>query len=195
MLYFCPFFQNAIKMKRTLLFLLSKMLLAACHTEKKVSESTPPQGNGGGGAAITVVSGSPAAVASPKVFIYKMKKDYSQNVPVLLSPDKKTIVSYPHPRDLYTNGKLAVPTKLNDGYWLDNRGINENVAFLSYTYEEYAALSEVPSVSELYKKIVDKNPVTELWDCGRRHQFQDIVSDLNEAIANGELAKRFQRVK
>lgn len=182
-------------MKRTLLFLLSMMLLAACHTEKKVSESTPPQGNGGGGAAITVVSGSPAAVASPKVFIYKMKKDYSQNVPVLLSPDKKAIVSYPHPRDLYTNGKLAVPTKLNDGYWLDNRGINENVAFLSYTYEEYAALSEVPSVSELYKKIMDKNPVMELWDCGRRHQFQDIVSDLNEAIANGELAKRFQRVK
>ena len=182
-------------MKRTLLFLLSMMLLAACHTEKKVSESTPPQGNGGGGAAITVVSGSPAAVASPKVFIYKMKKDYSQNVPVLLSADKKTIVSYPHPRDLYTNGKLAVPTQLKDGYWLDNRGINENVAFLSYTYEEYAALSEAPSVSELYKKIIDKTPITEMWDCGRRHQFQDIVSDLNEAIANGELAKRFQRVK
>ena len=182
-------------MKRTLLFLLSMMLLAACHTEKKVSESTPPQGNGGGGAAITVVSGSPASVASPKVFIYKMKKDYSQNVPVSLSADKKTIVSYPHPRDVYTNGKLAVPTKLDGGYWLDNRGITENVAFLSYTYEEYAALSEVPSVSELYKKIIDKNPLTELWDCGRRSQFQDPVSDLNEAIANGELSKRFQRVK
>lgn len=193
-MYFCPFFQNAIKMKRTLFFLLPMMILMACHTEKEVAESVPSQGNGGG-AAITVVQASPAAVASPKVFIYKMKKDYSQNVPVTLSVDKKTITSYPHPRDLYTNGKLAVPTKLNDGYWLDNRGINANVAFLSYTYEEYAALSDVPSISDLYKKIIDKDPIKEMWDCGRRHQFQDPVSELNEVIANGELAKRFQKVK
>ncbi len=194
-MYFCPFFQNAIKMKRTLFFLLPMMILMACHTEKEVAESVPSQGNGGGGAAITVVQASPAAVASPKVFIYKMKKDYSQKVPVILSADKKTIVSYPHPRDVYTNGQLAVPTQLKDGYWLDNRGISENVAFLSYTYEEYAALSEAPSVSELYKKIIDKNPITEMWDCGRRHQFQGIVADLNEAISNGELSKRFQKVK
>ena len=186
-----------LKMRRTFVFVLSMMLLAACHTEEKVVESPAPQGNGGGGGAgiSFATKNPPASVASPKVFIYKMKKDYSQNVPVILSSDKKTIVSYPHPRDLYTNGKLALPTKLNDGYWLDNRGINENVAFLSYTYEEYSSFSEVPSISELYKRIIDKNPIKEMWDCGRRHQFRDPVSDLNEAIANGELSQRFQKVK
>ncbi len=184
-------------MKQFIFLLLSMILLTACHTEKKVAESPAPQGNGGGGGAgiSFVTKDSPAAVASPRLFIYKMKKDYSQNVPVTLSADKKTITSYPHPRDVYTNGKLALPTKLDGGYWLDNRGINANVAFLSYTYEEYAALGDAPSLTELYKKIIDKDPIKEMWDCGRRHQFQDPVSELNEAIANGELAKRFQKVK
>lgn len=182
-------------MKQFFTILLSMILLTACHTEKKAAESQAPQGNGDGTSVTMTSNDSQVSVASPKLFIYKMKKDYSQHVPVTLSADKKTITSYPHPRDLYTNGKLAVPTKLNDGYWLDNRGINANVAFLSYTYEEYAALNEVPAVSELYKKIIDKDPLKEMWDCGRRHQFQDPVSELNEAIANGELAKRFQKVK
>ena len=195
-MYFCPFFKNAIKMKRTFIFLLTIMMITACHTEKRVSENEDQQSQNGGGASTEVVeNNSPLSVASPQVIVYKMRKDYSQNVPVILSADKKTILSYPHPRDIYTNGKLAVPTQLKGGYWLDNRGISENVAFLSYTYEEYAVLGGAPSVSELYKKIIDKNPITEMWNCGRRHQFQDVVSDLNEAIANGELSKRFQKVK
>ena len=172
------------------------MLLTACHTEKKVAEDNTAQQGNGGGAAITVSSGgSQVSVASPAAIIYRMKKDYSQKVPVILSADKKTIVSYPHPRDLYTNGKLAVPTKLNGGYWLDNRGINQNVAFLSYTYETYAALGDAPDLTVLYSKIIDKDPLIEMWVCGRRHQFHDIEAELNEAIANGELAKRFQKVK
>ena len=183
-------------MKRPVLFLLLIMMMTACHTEKKVSDNAAPQSQGEGAAAITVVESKPQAfVASPRVIVYKMKKDYSQNVPVILSSDKKTIVSYPHPRDVYTNGKLAVPTPLKNGYWLDNRGISANVAFLSYTYEEYAALNDVPSLDILYKKIVDKDPVTEMWDCGHRHNYRDLVNDLNEIIANNKLEESCKRVK
>lgn len=183
-------------MKRAFLFLLSMVMLMACQTEKKVSESEAPQSQGGGAAAITVVESTPQAfVASPSVIVYKMRKDYSQNVPVILSSDKKTIVSYPHPRDVYTNGKLAVPTPLKNGYWLDNRGISANVAFLSYTYEEYAALQSVPSIETLYKKIVDKDPVTEMWDCGHRHNYRDLVNDLNEIIVNNKMEGNFKRVR
>lgn len=172
------------------------ILLMACQTEKKVSESEAPQSQGGGAAAITVVeSSSPSTVASPTVTIYKMRKDYSQNVPVILSSDKKTIVSYPHPRDVYTNGELALPTPLKNGYWLDNRGISGNVAFLSYTYEEYAALTDVPSLDILYKKIVDKDPITEMWNCGRRHNYHDLINDLNEIIVNNKMEGNFKRVK
>lgn len=183
-------------MKRTFLFLLSMMMLMACQTEKKVSESEASQSQGGGAAAITVVESTPqASVASPSVLVYKMRKDYSQNVPVILSSDKKTIVSYPHPRDVYTNGKLAVPTQLKNGYWLDNRGISGNVAFLSYTYEQYAALNDVPPIDVLYKKIVDKDPITEMWDCGRRHTYHDLVNNLNEIIVNNKMEGNFKRVK
>lgn len=183
-------------MKRTFLLLLSMMLLAACHTEKKVADSTTTQSQEDGAAAITVSEDQPqVSVASPKVIVYKMKKDYSRNVPVTLSADKKTIVSYPHPRDVFTNGKLAVPTQLNEGYWLDNRGINENVAFLSYTYEEYSQLTNVPDLNTLYKNIIDKNPITEMWDCGRRYYYHDIVTELNDAITNKDLEKKFKRLK
>ena len=172
------------------------MVLMACQTEKKVSESEAPQSQGGGAAAITVADNpSHVSVASPAVIVYKMRKDYSQNVPVMLSNDKKTIVSYPHPRDVYTNGKLAIPTQLKNGYWLDNRGISGNVAFLSYTYEEYAALNNVPSIDILYKKIVDKDPITEMWDCGHRHHYHDLINDLNEIIINNKLEGHFKRVK
>ena len=173
-------------MKRSLLFLFSMMMLMACHTEKEVSDSAPVVGDHNPPLSV---------VASPQVVIYKMRTDYSQNVPVTLSGDKKAIVSYPHPRDVYTNGKLAIPTQLKEGYWLDNRGINENVAFLSYTYEEYAALSNVPAMAVLYSKIIDKDPITEMWVCGYRHHYHDLVNDLNEIIINNKLEGHFKRVK
>ena len=172
------------------------MVFMACQTEKKVAESTAPQSPDNGAAAISPVSNtSPMAVASPRTIIYKMRKDYSQNVPVILSSDKKTIVSYPHPRDVYTNGKLALPTPLKNGYWLDNRGINGNAAFLSYTYEEYAKLQNSPSIDVLYKKIVDTDPIIEMWDCGYHHNYRDLVNNLNEIIVNNKMEGNFKRVK
>ncbi len=63
-------------------------------------------------------------VSSPMVYIYKTRKDYSRLVPVLMDETRTRIVSYPTPTDLKTNGKLAYPTPLENGYWLDNRGIS-----------------------------------------------------------------------
>ena len=176
-------------MKKIILLSILSIALISCHTQKKAAESSAPVQQ-----PQTQKPAAPAAtVASPPTYIYKTRNDYSQNVFVGYANNRITF--FPAPTDLYTNGKLATPTPLRDGYWLDNRGINANVAFLSYTYEEYAALGDAPSLTELYKKIIDKDPIKEMWDCGRRHQFQDPVSELNEAIANGELAKRFQKVK
>lgn len=131
----------------------------------------------------TKVLNNRLAVASAPVYIYKMKKDYSQNVPVTLNAARTKVVSYPAPTDLKTNGVLAVPTPLDNGFWLDNRGINENVAFLSYTYEEYSQLSEAPTAEELMEHIIDKDPLTEIHYCGRRSEFKDLVAELNTLIA------------
>ena len=137
----------------------------------------------------------PFVAALPHVVIYKTTNDYNYNVPVMLSDNKIEIISYPHPTDLFYNGELALPTILQNGYLLDNRGIGKNVAFLKYTYDEYSKLSEVPTLDELQKNIIDKEPLTELWDCGIRNSFTDLQKQLNEWIDKNMLVEKCKRIK
>ena len=118
------------------------------------------------------------------VIIYKTTADYYNRVPVTMNEAKDRIVSYPAPSDLYYHGELALPGKLNKGYLLDRRGMNANSVFTSYTYSEYAALETAPSKEELLESIIDKQPFKTMYNCGKKGSFQDLVSELNEAIAN-----------
>lgn len=104
-----------------------------------------------------------------------------------LSEDKSKVIGYPDIRDVYYKGELAYPTRLHQGYLLDNRGINQNSAFLNITYKKYSQLSETPSSIELFSMILDNNPFTELYNCGNRYQFTNEVEELNEIIDNNEL--------
>ncbi|MGE5317291.1 MAG: hypothetical protein ACM3ME_04790, partial [Chloroflexota bacterium] len=88
---------------------------------------------------VSVVKGKPV-IANAPVIIYKTKLDYSLQVPVTLSSDKKTLVSFPAPSDIYYGGDLAYPVKLENGYLLDRRGIDVNTAFTKWTYYEYSRL-------------------------------------------------------
>lgn len=120
--------------------------------------------------------------ATPKVVVYKTRKDYSRHVPVTLSADRKQIVSYPSTKDVKIGDQLTYPTPLTDGWLLDNRGISRNVAFLSYTYEEYAALPSTPRASELMEKIIDSDPLTDYRVMGSRYDYKDLVNELNEKL-------------
>ncbi|MCF8297942.1 MAG: hypothetical protein K9J13_10395 [Saprospiraceae bacterium] len=124
--------------------------------------------------------------AGPHVLIYKTSGDYSNNVPVILSEDKTKIVSYPDIKDVYTNGKLALPEQLANGFLLDNRGINKDVAFTNYSYEEYRNLEKTPSAAELLERVIDKDPLVELYDCGVKYKYKSLVSELNELISNNQ---------
>ncbi len=132
--------------------------------------------------------------ASPNVIIYKMKADYSKNVPVTLSEDKSKVVSYPDPKDVYYNGQLAYPTQLIKGFWLDNRGIGRNSAFIKLTYEEYAKLPTAPTPEELYAMIADKDPFIHIYNLGNRYTYKDAVTEINQIIKKHELDK-FKRIK
>ena len=101
----------------------------------------------------------------PPVIIYKTKANYNTQVPVGLSPDKKSLLSYPAVQDVYYQGALALPTLLLNGYLLDNRGIDTNSVFLKYTYETYSALTETPLPEEILKNILDYNPLEVLYSC------------------------------
>jgi len=135
-----------------------------------------------------MAGGNPAST-SPVVYIYKMKEDYSQQVPVMMDESRSRIVSYPHPADLLSGDELRLPTPLEQGYWLDNKGIGPNVAFLTYTYEVYSTLPTAPSMEDLMANIADKYPLLEIHACGRRADYKDIVSELNEKISEGILQK------
>lgn len=134
---------------------------------------------------ITDLTGS--QISSPRVFVYKMKKDYSNNVPVIMDAGHTKIVSYPAPADLKRGNGYATPTKLKDGFWLDNKGIGPNVAFLSYTYEEYSNLKQAPTMEELMNSIIDKNPLSYHAFCGRRNDYKDIVNEINQLIESGRI--------
>ena len=126
--------------------------------------------------------------------VYKTKADYSQFVPVTLSADKSQIVAYPIAKDLYYNSKLAKPIQLKNGYWLDNRGINPNSAFLDITYEEYLKNDDIMPLAELYKHITNKDPFTEIYNLGDRSRFKNEVDEINDIITKGGL-KKFTRIK
>ena len=118
------------------------------------------------------------------VIIYKTNADYYNNVPVIMSDDRKDIISYPDIKDVFYNGQLAYPTRLENGYLLDNRGIGKNVAFLKYTYEEYSKLPSTPSKDELLKTIITKEqPLKELYRCDKFPRRD--VKMLNELIKKG----------
>jgi hypothetical protein len=132
--------------------------------------------------------------SGPPTLVYKTNKDYYNNVPVTLSADKSRIVNYPAISDVFYKGVLAYPFRLADGYLLDNRGINENTAFLEYTYEEYSKLKELPELTDLYSFIIDKEPFIELYNCGNRYRFKDEIAELNEIIKSNKL-KDYKRLR
>jgi len=125
------------------------------------------------------------AVTGPPVIIYKTKADYYDKVPVTLSDDKTKVISYPDARDLFKGDKLALPTKLHKGYLLDNRGIDKNVAFLNISYEKFTKMQRVFTAGQLYDMILDKDPLTEMYNCGKKSKFKDEVAELNDMIDKG----------
>lgn len=122
---------------------------------------------------------------SPAALVYKTRGDYFQRVPVTMNASKDSIIAYPDPVDVRLGDQLAVPTKLKKDYLLDNRGIGRNTAFLTYTYQNYAALSKVPTMNQLMDSLLDRNPLTELWDCGPRSLYKKEVDELNALMEKG----------
>jgi len=162
---------------RYCLLIISLILLNGCGVHKKTGSTemqmldSPILGFGTNATAPTLV--------------YKTRADYFNRVPVMMNAEKDRIISYPAPTDLFYGNALATPTRLKDSYLLDNRGIGANVAFLKYTYETYSALSKAPALNQLMDSLLDRNPLTELWDCGSRSLYKNEVEELNALIDKG----------
>lgn len=153
---------------------LTRILLAVMVvyiTSCRTSESSVPN------------TSSPMLQAMPRAFVYKMRADYSQFVPVTLCADRTIVVAYPDRTDI---ANMPVPTPLVDGWWLDNRGINGRVAFTTWTYAEYIALPTTPTAKEIMAHIKDATPLIEAWECAPRHTYApNEVKELNALIEAG----------
>lgn len=115
--------------------------------------------------------------ARPNHVIYRMRDDYANLVPVTLDQNGN-IVSYPDPVDIDEN---STPVALGDGWYLDRRGVGRNTAFTNYTYAQYHALANVPSIEELKARIIARNAIVELWLCGTEDrtidEYKQLVKD------------------
>lgn len=100
------------------------------------------------------------------------------------------IVSYPDIKDVFYAGKLALPTTLVNGFLLDNRGIGPDAAFLSYTYDEYAALEKTPDPKDLLAHIIDKDPIEIMYSCNCNRD-SSLISDM---LTSGKMDK-FYKIK
>jgi hypothetical protein len=167
---------------RIILYSLSLLILSSCHTGSKTSVSDKGMG-------LSPDFRNPG----PPTMVYKTRKNYNDKVAIILSPDKSEIISYPDPADIDMSKVLPAP--LANGFLLDNRGIDPNVAFLKMTYAEYAKLPKAPSKEELYKMIIDKNPIKEMCNCGNRKSIDDPVSQINYLITHRELESTCKQLK
>ena len=162
--------------------------VVACTSSKKSGSKDPTTKEQ------SATSSQKVDYAGPPTIIYKTRKDYKNNVPITLSDDGKTIVSYPAPSDVFYKGVLAYPTQLANGYLLDNRGLTLNSVFTKFTYEEYSKLSTAPDLNTFYSSIIDKNPFLEMYNCGNRHGFTNEVNELNGIINSNNLAN-YKKIK
>jgi hypothetical protein len=158
-------------MRKILPFIIVMVLISnACVMNKTVVEN---QLNG-----VQLVSLHPEF----KAIIYKTKGDFSNNIPVIMNSERTRIVWYPTKEDLKYDGKITRPVVLKKGYLLDNNRINENVAYLSFTYEQYFNFKQMPSDSLMMKYLLEKYPLTEMYDCGVRNEYRDLIAEINVLI-------------
>lgn len=126
----------------------------------------------------------------PHAIVYKTSADIKDLVAVQLSVDGSKISSYPAPTDVAAQ---PAPVKLGNGYWLSKAGVSERTAFLRMTRKEYSQLKDAPPATELFKMIKERNPMTELWDCGIQGEVSE--KTLKDVVRKKQLAKKCKRIK
>lgn len=151
-------------MKAEIIVILAAALaLQACHSNKTT------QGTAGGNAMPeigatskyhpTILSGTVAK--QPKAIVYRTSVPCPDLVPVQLSADGTSLISYPAPGDI--SEAHSTPLQLDGGWWLDRRGIGPGTAFTTYTYAEYSAMAQAPSQSEILAHIDRKAYITDMY--------------------------------
>ena len=95
---------------------------------------------------------SGARRAMPRAVIYRTNGNFNSNVSATYDKSTLSFISFPAPSDVSLDSE---PIELVDGWLLDRRGgISPNTVFLRWTYPEYHALPQTPSIEQLFQAII-----------------------------------------
>ena len=131
-------------------------------------------------------SNTSGAISS--VMVYKTKGDYSNLVWVQLSADKKTVTSYPNPKDVLNQTSI----KLADGYY--SGAVDVNTAFVNIRIEKYVNLQKLFTPEQLATLIINKNPFSELYNCGQSQGIGQDITRINSIITAGTLTTSCSKI-
>ncbi len=135
-------------MKLFFLTLIIAIILSGCDNNSEGCDSTG------------IMKSESCCSSYGPVQIYKTEKDYSKNVFIQLSEDKKVVTAYPGASDI----RMQAPEELAEGYLLKKMVGN---AVLSMTIDEYEEKGDSLSISDLLELVIDENPFTEFYECCR----------------------------
>jgi hypothetical protein len=138
----------------------------------------------------------------PKLVVYKLRSDYTNNVCVGISSDKERITCFPSDKDPCGN-PTDKPYKVNRDYYLDalcNYGVNS--AYLSVTKTDYQNIWTNLTPDSMMNLILDADPYIEFY-IDENRILEKICTDcftldtikLNEIILAGELEIKLKRIK
>lgn len=119
--------------------------------------------------------------ATNRIVIYKTQAKYQSLVPIQMNANKDKILSFPDPLDVKIAGQYLTPIALENGFFLDRKGINQNVVFLDYTYPEYAELKSIDP-NDLIQHIHVKYPIMAMYECGNWMDFSQKTPQLIELL-------------
>lgn len=131
------------------------------------------------------------------IWVYKIRGDYANNVPVQLSADKTKIIGSPA-------GSINTrwPVFLEDDFLL-NGSFGPNSGYLSITIEEWNQMDITPGVDSLYKLLIDKDPFISFYHRDDKNNlfwtengaYGIDTAHINLLIRNNQLEKYFKRLK
>jgi len=118
--------------------------------------------------------------ATGPIIVYKTKQDYSNNITIQLSKDKKDVVCTPGPQDAINQR----PIHLANGYLL-KRMCGDAVT--SVTFDDFINSTHSYTSAEWLSLVIDTDPYLEKYECCECTS-QDTAA-INNLIRNNQISK------
>lgn len=162
--YICKLYQIIMKKFIAILCVAAMFITTSCKAGSSADQQKSDP-NVTGSVAVSFpakaqkpIGGAKPVTTLPKATAFRMTGNYADHVAITLD-SQGNVIYFPAPTDITPD---SAPIALTDGWWLNRQGIGANSVFTKYTFAEYAALSQVPTVAQLKEAVLPDARVTEM---------------------------------